>query len=163
LASSWGFVTIFFLRGGVVSLTPNPQPGGPGYPFFVWVITLDLSGMGGPTSSISYCQHSSRDNLTTQASPLRQSRDTFGGNGPIYEGIFTYICSLFPSPNFFDYDLPYSDSMVLGVYPLSLSKPVPRCMPRKGRIFRPYSLCQRFPTRLIYIICKFNRPLLHPI
>ena len=31
-ASSWGFVTIFFLRGEV-SLTPNPQPGGPGYPF----------------------------------------------------------------------------------------------------------------------------------
>jgi hypothetical protein len=22
-----------FLRGGVVNLTPNPQPGGPGYPF----------------------------------------------------------------------------------------------------------------------------------
>ena len=24
-----------FLRGGVVSLKPNPQPGGPGYPYFV--------------------------------------------------------------------------------------------------------------------------------
>jgi hypothetical protein len=35
--------------------------------------------MGGPTSSIRYCQHSSRDHLTTQAPPLRQSRDTFGG------------------------------------------------------------------------------------
>jgi len=34
LASSWGFVTIFlFLRGEVVSLTPNTQPGGSGYPF----------------------------------------------------------------------------------------------------------------------------------
>jgi hypothetical protein len=33
LASSWGFIIIFFLRGEVVSLTPNPQPGGPGYPF----------------------------------------------------------------------------------------------------------------------------------
>ena len=33
LASSWGFVTVFFLWGGVVSLTPNPQPGEPGYPF----------------------------------------------------------------------------------------------------------------------------------
>jgi hypothetical protein len=33
LASSWGFITVFFSRGGVVSLTPNPQPGGPGYPF----------------------------------------------------------------------------------------------------------------------------------
>jgi hypothetical protein len=33
LASNWVFLTILFLRGGVVSLTPNPQPGGPGYPF----------------------------------------------------------------------------------------------------------------------------------
>jgi hypothetical protein len=33
--------------------------------------------MGGPTSSISYRQHSSWDHVTTQAPPLRQSRDTF--------------------------------------------------------------------------------------
>jgi hypothetical protein len=33
LASFWGLVTISFLRGEVVSLTPNPQPGGLGYPF----------------------------------------------------------------------------------------------------------------------------------
>jgi len=38
-----------------------------------------LSGMRGPNSSIRYCQHSSRDHVTTQAPPLRQSRDTFGG------------------------------------------------------------------------------------
>jgi hypothetical protein len=37
--------------------------------------------MGGHTSSIRYCQHSSRYNLTTQAPPLRQSSDTFGGGG----------------------------------------------------------------------------------
>jgi len=35
--------------------------------------------MGGPTSSIRYYQHSSRDHMTTQAPPLRQSMDTFGG------------------------------------------------------------------------------------
>ena len=40
---------------------------------------LDLSGMGGPTSSVRYRQHSSQDHVTTQAPPLRQSRDTFGG------------------------------------------------------------------------------------
>jgi len=68
----------FFLLCGVVSPKPNPQPGGPGIPF-VWVIILDLSDMGGPTSSIRYCQHSSQDHVTTQAPPLRQSRDTFGG------------------------------------------------------------------------------------
>jgi hypothetical protein len=32
---------------------------------FAWVITLDLSGMGGPTSSIRYRQHSSWDHVTT--------------------------------------------------------------------------------------------------
>jgi hypothetical protein len=46
---------------------------------FVWVIILDLSGMGGPTSSVSYRQHSSRVHVTTQAPPLRQSTDTIGG------------------------------------------------------------------------------------
>jgi hypothetical protein len=35
--------------------------------------------MEGPTSSILYRQHSSRDHVTTQAPPLRQIRDTFGG------------------------------------------------------------------------------------
>ena len=68
-----------FLLCGIVSSTPNPQPGGPGYPFFVWVITLDLSGMGGPTSSIRYRQHSSQDHVTTQTPPQRQSKDIFGG------------------------------------------------------------------------------------
>jgi hypothetical protein len=55
-----GFRNKLFLLCGVVSHTPNPQPGGPGYPFSSGVITLDLSGMGDPTSSIRYRQHSSR-------------------------------------------------------------------------------------------------------
>jgi hypothetical protein len=37
--------------------------------------------MGGRTGSIRYRQHSSWDHVTTQAPPLRQSRDTFGGGG----------------------------------------------------------------------------------
>jgi len=41
----------YFLWVGFFSLTPNPQIGGPGYPFFVWVITLDLFGMGGSATS----------------------------------------------------------------------------------------------------------------
>jgi hypothetical protein len=45
---------------------------------FVRVIILDLSSMGGPTSSIRYRQHSSWDHVTTQAPPLRQIRDNFG-------------------------------------------------------------------------------------
>ena len=52
---------------------------------FVWVITLDLSDMGGHTSSISNRQHNSRDHGTTQVPPLRQSRDTFGGE--VFEAI----------------------------------------------------------------------------
>jgi hypothetical protein len=39
-----------FLQGRVVNPTPNHRPGGPGY-LLVWVITFDLSGMGGPSSS----------------------------------------------------------------------------------------------------------------
>jgi len=48
---------------------------------FVWVITVNLSGMGGPTSTIRYRQHSSWVHMTTQAPPVRQSCDTFGGGG----------------------------------------------------------------------------------
>jgi len=42
------------------------------------VIALDVSGMGGPTSNIGYLQHSSVYHMTTQATPMRQSRVTFG-------------------------------------------------------------------------------------
>ena len=73
------FVTIGFLLCGYISPTPNPHTWRTKASLFVWVITLDLSGMGGPTGSIRYRQHSSQDHVTTQAPPLRQSRDTFGG------------------------------------------------------------------------------------
>ena len=46
-----GFVIIFFLRGRVFSPTPTPNMEGQGIPFFFWVITLDLSDMGDPSSS----------------------------------------------------------------------------------------------------------------
>ena len=39
-----------FLWGGVVSPTPNRQPVGPNYTPIVWVLTLDLCAMTGPTS-----------------------------------------------------------------------------------------------------------------
>jgi hypothetical protein len=35
-----GFVTTYFLWGGVVSLTPNPEPGGTGYHFLSGSIPL---------------------------------------------------------------------------------------------------------------------------
>jgi len=68
-----------FRNNGVVNPTPNPQPGRTRVSLFVWVVTLDLSGMGGPTGSTRYRQHSCQDHVTTQAPPLRQSRDTFRG------------------------------------------------------------------------------------
>ena len=82
------FRNSIFLRGWVVSLTPNPPTWRTRVSLFVWVITLDLSGMWGPTSSICYYQHNSRDHMTTQAPPQRQSRDSFGG---IYIYIYIYI------------------------------------------------------------------------
>jgi hypothetical protein len=39
---------------------------------FVWVITFEVSGMGGPTSSIRYRQHSSWDHVNT--SPTTTSK-----------------------------------------------------------------------------------------
>ena len=58
----------------------------------------------------------------------------------------------------------YSDSMVLEFWFLLLSKPVCQCMPWEKGACSDYqsSLCQSFPTRLIYIICKFSRSVLHP-
>jgi hypothetical protein len=47
--------------------------------------------MGGPTSSIRDRQHSSWDHVTTQAPPLRQSRDTFGGRYHVYITNFNYL------------------------------------------------------------------------
>ena len=67
LASSFflGFLTLFY----GVGVYPHAQP--PTWrtrvSLLVWVIILDLSGVGGHTSSISYRQHSPRDHVTTQA------------------------------------------------------------------------------------------------
>ena len=66
------FVTISFFT--VWGCQPHAKPPiwRTSVSLFVWVITLDLSGMGGPTSCICYCQHSSQDHVTTQAPPLHQ-------------------------------------------------------------------------------------------
>ena len=71
--------SIFFFTGWGCYPHAQPPTWRARVSLFVWVITLDLSGMGGPTSSIRYYQHSSRDHMTTQAPPLCQSRDIFGG------------------------------------------------------------------------------------
>jgi hypothetical protein len=72
------FVTISFLLCGVVSPTPNPQPGGPGYPFLSG--SSPLTCLVWEALPVAYAsQHSSWDHVTTQAPLLRQSRDTFGG------------------------------------------------------------------------------------
>ena len=71
------FVTLF--RGWTCWPHAQPQTWRTRVSLLVWITTLSLSGMEGPTSSIRYRQHISRDHLTTQALLLRQSRDTFGG------------------------------------------------------------------------------------
>jgi hypothetical protein len=79
------FVTIIFLLCGVVSSTPSPNLEDQGIPF---------------------CrQHSSWDHVTTQAPPLRQTRDTFGGGLcvslldaiPSYDGIAEYASNGAPA------------------------------------------------------------------
>jgi hypothetical protein len=66
---------------GVGPSTPLPTP--PTWrarvSLFAWIITFELSGIGDPTSSYATARHSSQGHMTTQASPLRQSRDTYGG------------------------------------------------------------------------------------
>ena len=73
----------YFYEMGFSAPTPNPQPGGPGYP-----ITFDLSGIRGPYQQLRYRQHSSQDPLTTQAALLHQSMGTFGGACAIYREEF---------------------------------------------------------------------------
>jgi hypothetical protein len=46
-----GFVTIAFLRGGIVNPTPNPPTWRTRVSLFVWNHTIDLSGLGDPDSS----------------------------------------------------------------------------------------------------------------
>jgi hypothetical protein len=75
----WGSIKLFFY--GVVLLASRPPPNSSArLSLFVWVITLDLSGIGCATSSICYHQHSSWDHMTTPAPTLRPSKDTFRGH-----------------------------------------------------------------------------------
>ena len=72
------FFRINYFKGWSFKPHAHPQPAEPGYPFSSIVIAFYVFGMGGPTSNIRYFQHSSLDHLTTQATPMRQSRVTFG-------------------------------------------------------------------------------------
>jgi len=56
----------------------QPQPGGPGYPFLSGSSPLTCLARDAILVA-SLLPDSSQDHLTTQAPPLRQSRDTFGG------------------------------------------------------------------------------------
>jgi hypothetical protein len=75
-----------FLWGGVVSLTPNPQHGGPGYPFLsgsspLTCLAWEALPVANATVSIALgiiWPHKPRH--YTKATPLHQSRDTFGGD-----------------------------------------------------------------------------------
>jgi len=85
---------LIFYGVGLLAPRPTPNLEDQGIPFRQGVVTLDLSGMGGPTSSICYCQHSSQDHVTTQAPPLRQIRNTFDGEWNSISTLFrNFWCS----------------------------------------------------------------------
>jgi hypothetical protein len=93
----------YFLWDGVVSLTPNPQPGGPGYPYLSGSSSLTcLAWETLPVAcSICYCQHSSQDHLTTQAPPLHQSRDTFGRHALSHNLIILFPFNILNNAGYF--------------------------------------------------------------
>jgi hypothetical protein len=71
------FVTISFLLCGVLNPMPNPQPGGPVYPFLS--VSSPLTCLAWEPLPVAYATASRvQDHVTTQVPPLRQSRDTFG-------------------------------------------------------------------------------------
>jgi hypothetical protein len=85
-------------------------------------------------------------------------------NNPIYDGIFINICSLFPSPNFPIVIVPTKVAWIYKSIPCRFPIPSPGLRLEKGAYLGQQStLCQSFPTRLIYIICKFSRSFLHLI
>jgi len=80
------FISGVFLRRGVVSTSPNPQPGGQGHPFKSGSSPLTcLAWENLPVAS--YRQHSSQGLMTLQAPPLCQSRDAFG-RGSLSEHLY---------------------------------------------------------------------------
>jgi len=68
-----------FLRGGVVSPTPNPQTGRPGYPFLSG--SSHLIRLTWLYQELRSPQHSFQGHLATQHPLLNQNRDTIGGGG----------------------------------------------------------------------------------
>ena len=63
-----------------------PQPGGPGHPFLSG--SSPLTCLACETLPVaSYHQHSSQDHMTSQAPPLRQSRDAYGGDLHVNQSI----------------------------------------------------------------------------
>ena len=55
----WGYATVIFLQGVVISPMPKPQPGWLGYPFSLGH-HFDLSGIGGPTTSYATARRALR-------------------------------------------------------------------------------------------------------
>ena len=92
------------------------------------------------------------------------SLQVIGSNSPIYEGIFTNTYSFFPSPNFPIMIAPTQHGF-RSLSPIAFQARFPVYALKRAHIPAGYqsTLCRSFPTRTIYIICKFSRCLLHPI
>ena len=79
------------------------------------------------------------------------------------EYLFTNICSLFPSPNFPIMILPIQVTLFKKSISYCFPSPSPAVCLQNGAYSRYQStLCQIFPTHLIYIIFKFSRSLFAP-
>jgi hypothetical protein len=82
------FVRIIFFHDGAVSLTPNPQPGGPGYPF--------LSGLS-PLTSLAIMKLRSSNHTTKLIMILERNKEEnyliFGSL--IFLGHRLKLCALF--------------------------------------------------------------------
>jgi hypothetical protein len=75
---------------------PNPQPGEPGFSLFVWLLPLDLSGMGDPNSSYATAGIALRVSGALKPHHHDKVETPSVGGRPIYSEISTvkYITQL---------------------------------------------------------------------
>ena len=77
---------------GVVNPTPNPQPGGPGYPFLSGSSPLTYLAWEALPVAYATASIALRIMWPHKPPPLRQSRDTFGGFAVYYDHYFL-VCA----------------------------------------------------------------------
>jgi len=82
---------------------------------------------------------------------------------PVYEGKFTNNCSSFSGHNFPNMIAPTQIARFEKRISYHFPNPFALCLEKGEYSGYQSSLCQSFPKRIIYIICKFSRSHLQPI